>query len=88
VFVLEGVPAGAWVLMAQRAVFVPKAGSLPSRRDREAFGARPQLTGYYAVTIWLRSLSVRRGESESVELTDRNAWMRAIAEERRPEGTR
>jgi hypothetical protein len=81
-FVLERVPAGAWVLIAQRAVFVPKPGATPSRRERETFGPRPHLTGYYEVTIWLRTLSVRPGESESVELTDRSAWMRAIAEER------
>ncbi len=84
-FVLERVPAGAWVLIAQRAVFVSKPGTAPSRRERQSFGSRPHLTGYYAVTIWLRTLSVRPGESESVELTDRNAWMRAIAEERSPD---
>ncbi|MGH7309664.1 MAG: hypothetical protein ACREK6_13290 [Candidatus Rokuibacteriota bacterium] len=87
-FVLERIPAGAWVLIAQRAVFVPKLGTAPSRRERESFGSRSHLSGYYAVTIWLRTLSVRPGESESVELTDRNAWMRAIAEERSPEGGR
>jgi len=87
-FVLERVPAGAWVLIAQRAVFVSKPGAPPSRRERESFGPRPHLTGYYAVTIWLRTLSVRPGESESVELTDRNAWMRAIAEERGLDGGR
>jgi hypothetical protein len=83
-FVLDGIPAGAWVLIAQRAVFVPKPGAGPSRRDRQSFGTRSLMTGYYAVTIWLRTLSVRPGESESVELSDRNAWMRAIAEERGP----
>jgi hypothetical protein len=87
-FVLERVPAGAWLLMAQRAVFVPKASATPPKRDRDAFGPRAPMTGYYAVTIWLRPLSVRRGESASVELTDRNAWMRAIAEERDPTGGR
>jgi hypothetical protein len=83
-FALERIPAGAWVLMAQRAVFVPKPGSSPSKRDRDIFEPRSPMTGYYAVTIWLRSLSVRAGESESVELTDRSAWMTAIAEERTP----
>ncbi len=87
-FVLERVPAGAWLLMAQRAVFVPKASSPPPRRERDAFGSRQPMTGYYAVTIWLRPLSLRPGESASVELTDRNAWMRAIAEERGPGGRR
>ncbi|MGH7313451.1 MAG: hypothetical protein ACREJV_09780, partial [Candidatus Rokuibacteriota bacterium] len=84
-FVLDQVPAGPWLLIAQRAVFVPKPGAPPSRRAGESFRPRSHLTGYYAVTIWLRALSVRSGESQSVELTDRNAWMRAIAEERAPD---
>ena len=87
-FVLGQVPAGAWLLIAQRAVFVPIAGAAPSRRDRESFRPRSRLTGYLAVTIWLRELTVRSGESQSVELTDRSAWMRAIAEERAPQSRR
>lgn len=87
-FVLGQVPAGAWLLVAQRAVFVPIAGDPPSRRERESFQPRSRLTGYLAVTIWLRELTVRSGESETVELTDRNAWMRAIAEERAPQSRR
>src|SRR5262245_641306 len=88
-FVLERVPAGDWVLMAQRAVFVPKAAAAPPpKRERDVFGPRPHMTGYYAVTIWLRPLSVRQGESASVELPDGNAWMRAVAEERDPAGGR
>ncbi len=87
-FIIERIPAGAWVLIAQRAVFVPKPGAAPSRRERGSFGPRSHLSGYYAVTIWLRTLSVRPGELESVELTDRNAWMTAIAEERSPDGGR
>jgi hypothetical protein len=88
-FVLGQVPAGAWLLIAQRAVFVPIAGAAaPSRREREGFRPRSRMTGYLAVTIRLRELTVRSGESQSVELTDRNAWMRAIAEERAPQSRR
>jgi len=81
-FSVEGLPAGTWLLIAQRAVFVPKNPNTMSKRDRELFERRPQLTGYYAVTFWLRELTITPGQSTDVELTDRNAWMTGIAEER------
>jgi hypothetical protein len=34
------------------------------------------------VTFWLRELTIAPGQSTDVELTDRNAWMTGIAEER------
>ena len=81
-FSIEGLPAGAWLLIAQRAVFVPKKPGAMSKQDRELFERRPQLTGYYAVTFWLREVTIAPGQSTDVELTDRNAWMTGIAEER------
>jgi hypothetical protein len=81
-FSVEGLPAGAWLLLAQRAVFVSKQSSSLSKRDRELFDRRPQLTGYYAVTFWLREITIVPGQATDVELTDRNAWMTGIAEER------
>jgi len=81
-FLIEDLPAGAWLLIAQRAVFVPKQPGALSKRDRELFERRPQLTGYYAVTFWLREVTIAPGQSTDVELTDRNAWMTGIAEER------
>jgi hypothetical protein len=81
-FSVEGLPAGAWLLLAQRAVFVPKGSGPMSKRDRELFDRRPQLTGYYAVTFWLREITIKAGQATDVELTDRNAWMTGIAEER------
>lgn len=81
-FSIEGLPAGAWLLLAQRAVFVPKTSGPMSKRDRELFDRRPQLTGYYAVTFWLREITIAPGQATDVELTDRNAWMTGIAEER------
>jgi hypothetical protein len=90
-FLIEDLPAGAWLLIAQRAVFVPKQPGSMSKRDRELFDRRPQLTGYYAVTFWLRELTIAGGQSATIELTDRNVWMTGIAEERLdagPEGRR
>jgi hypothetical protein len=81
-FLLEGLPAGAWLLIAQRAVFVPKQAAAPSKRDRELFERQPRLTGYYAVTFWLQPLTIAPGQTATIELTDRNAWMTGITEER------
>jgi hypothetical protein len=87
-FVLEGVPAGSWLLVAQRATFVAKGASHASRRDREVFAPRSGLAGYYAVSVWLREITLAGGQWEALELTDRNVWMTAIAEEREPGASR
>ena len=81
-FDVQAVPAGAWLLIAQRAVYTRKDSSQLSKRQRQLFERQPRLTGYYAVTIWLQELTVSPGSLEVVELTDRNAWMTAIQEER------
>ncbi|MGH7325914.1 MAG: hypothetical protein ACREJ9_14900 [Candidatus Rokuibacteriota bacterium] len=81
-FAFEALPAGNWLLIAQRAVFVPKGSPAVSKRDRETFASRPRFTGYYAVTIWVRELTVAPGQWTELELTDRNVWMTALAEER------
>ena len=81
-FLIEDLPAGAWLLIAQRAVFVAKNPGSLSKRDRELFDRRLQLTGYYVVTFWLRELTITPGQSISIELTDRNTWLTGIAEER------
>lgn len=81
-FDVQGIPAGGWLLIAQRAVYTRKESSQLSKRERRLFERQPKLTGYYAVTIWLRELTVSPGSLEVVELTDRNAWMTAVQEER------
>jgi hypothetical protein len=81
-FLIEDLPAGPWLLIAQRAVFVPKQPGSLSKRDRELFQRRLQLTGYYVVTFWLRELTIAPGQSTSIELTDRNTWLTGITEER------
>lgn len=87
-FAVEGLPAGRWMLMAQRAVFVPKGSPTMSKRDRETFASRPRFIGYYAVTIWVQELTIAAGQWIELQLTDRNAWMTALAEEREPSAGR
>lgn len=81
-FEVGKLPAGSWLLLAQQATYVRKGSSKLDQRQRQHFARQPQLTGFYAVTVWVRELTVPAGESTTVELTDRNAWMTAIQEER------
>ncbi|HXF96575.1 MAG TPA: hypothetical protein VNI61_10805, partial [Gemmatimonadales bacterium] len=83
-FLVPEVPAGPWLLLGERRVWVDKPGPGLSRRERQIFRDRPRLLGYHAVTFWVREVPVLPGDRVSVELTDRNAWMTGIAEKRGP----
>ena len=88
-FTLEGVPAGPWVLLASRSTFVSKTshdrrGPAKSPHRPTPFPQPDKLMGYDVVTYWLREVTVVAGAVETVELTDRNAWMTGIAETRQP----
>lgn len=81
-FSVADLPAGEWMLIATRSVFVhrPSAGSNP--RERKTYLPRLRLIGYNAVSVWLRELTVAAGETRVVELSDRNVWFTGIEEER------
>ncbi len=88
-FTLEGVPAGPWVLLGVRSTYVSKAPQerpiapgTPARQPALPFPflVPDKLAGYYAVTYWLRELTVTGGGVEPVELTDRNVWFTGVAE--------
>lgn len=81
-FEVGELPAGEWLLIAERRRLVTKSSSAPNKRDREIFARTPRLTGYWVVTVWMRELAVAAGATETVELTDRNVWMTAIEERR------
>ncbi len=81
-FELQDVPAGAWLLLAEHAVRVRTPGS--GNRPGRAFRPQPRLVAYHAVTVWVREVVVEPGQTTTVELTERNAWMTGIAEERQP----
>jgi hypothetical protein len=89
-------PAGAWVLVAERSVFVsllsPRAGVAPStsaldplaRYSTSAyqhFLPSAKLVGYDAVTVWLRELSVEAGQTVTLDLHDRGIWLSGVVEE-------
>lgn len=84
-FEVTEVPEGDWLLVALRPVFVAgkaaseaKSKAKPGAKDK--FAPQPQVAGYYAVSVWVRELSVSAGVETTVALTDRNTWMTAIEE--------
>lgn len=85
-FEVGQLPAGEWLLIAERRRLVAKGSSAPNKRDLEIFARMPRFTGYWVVTVWLRGLAVAAGATEMVELTDRNVWMTAIEERRSSTG--
>lgn len=81
-FEVGGLPAGDWVLIAERRRLVTKNSTSANRRELDIFARTPRLTGYWVITVWLRELPVTPGATESLELNDRNVWMIAIEERR------
>jgi hypothetical protein len=88
IFTLDGIPAGPWILFASRSTYVNKSPRVPGPpRGQGApnpFLTPDRLAGYHVVTDWLRELTVVAGRVELIELTDRNAWLRGISENREP----
>jgi len=81
-FSTADLPAGDWLLIATRSVFVSRPSPKATSRERQAFPPSPRLVGYYAVSVWLRKLTVTGGGSETVELADRNVWFTGVVEDR------
>ena len=80
-FKIEDLPAGAWLLIATRSVFVDKASPRVTERERGTYAPALRLTGFSTVSVWLRELTVSTGLIQ-VELMDRNPWFTGIEEER------
>lgn len=91
-FTLDGIPAGPWVILAFRSTYINKAPQVrppppPGAPQRETKPPLPfippdKLAGYSMVTYWLREVTVAAGAVETVELTDRNAWLTGPIESR------
>jgi hypothetical protein len=90
------VPTGAWLLVAERSVFVPtsspRASATPTAQSLDPlarystsayqhFLPTTRLVGYDAVTVWLREISVDPGGTLALDLHDRGVWLSGIAEE-------
>jgi hypothetical protein len=90
------VPAGAWLLVARRSIFVkthsprpvgpPSALALDplalySTSQFQHFQPIARLTGFDAVSFWLREVEVTQGETVALDLHDRGVWLSAVEEE-------
>jgi hypothetical protein len=88
VFTLDNIPAGTWILLASRSTYVNKtppprpSAAPPPVRPPSPFLAPDKLAGYHVVTYWFRELTVAPGAIEALELTDRNAWLTGVREDR------
>ena len=89
-------PPGAWLLVADRSVFVQvqaaRASGAPtalaldplarySTNSYQHFLPSPRLVGYEAVSIWLRDLTVEPGQTVTFDLHDRGVWLSGVAED-------
>ena len=90
------VPPGAWVMFAERSVFVtlhstraeaaPSATALDplarySTSQYQHFHKVAKLVGFDAVSVWLRELDVEVGQTVAVDLHDRGLWLSGVVEE-------
>ena len=80
-FRLEGLPAGDWVLVATHAELVNRHVPSAGKKEQRTYTRPPRLSGYQAVTVWLRELTITGGRAEGLELTDRNGWFSGVVEE-------
>ena len=81
-FSIPDVPAGAWLVVVWHSspmdVSSPKAKS----KERQLYQMDGRLTGFQAVSVWLREVTIAKGETATLELTDRNEWFRGVIEEK------
>ena len=86
-YLFARVPAGEWLLIARSESVRRLPARGPSRRERERFVLRPKSLGYRDVTYWVTPVTVVAGDTVRIVLSDRNPWLRGVAEERKaPEG--
>jgi len=87
-FTVADLPAGDWLLIATHSVKIDKHAAAGPPKQRGVYAPKTHLTGYQRVTIWLREVTIEKGRSENVDLTDRGAWFSAVVEERAPDASR
>ena len=81
-FRIPEVPAGAWLVVVWQSAPVDVSSPKARGRERHLYQLEGRVTGYQAVTIWLREVAVGRGETATVDLNDRNEWFRGVIEEK------
>jgi len=91
------VPAGAWSVVVTHSVFQPVDRTPPGAPPRTANALDPlaryatapyrhflpstRVTGFDAVTVWLREVEVEAGGRVALTLHDRGVWLSGVIEE-------
>jgi len=87
-FVLADLPAGEWLLIATHSAKIEKHPDPKAPKKKSVYAPGTRLTGYQRMTVWLREVTVSKGSSESLDLSDRGAWFSGVVEERAPDASR
>lgn len=78
---VTGLPAGDWVLLAWREGGHQSKQHKVRDQDAKRYPDIPSTVTYSMVTYWRSRVTVRKGETVEVALSDRNVWMTAPRQE-------
>ncbi|HEV8616380.1 MAG TPA: hypothetical protein VGU22_12895 [Methylomirabilota bacterium] len=80
-FRVPDLPAGSWLLVGWYGQTVHTSAPKRTKKEQGLYSPGRRVIGFDAVQIWLRPITVGRGESEPIELTDRNVWFSGVEED-------
>jgi hypothetical protein len=78
---VTGVPAGDWILLAWREGGHQSKQQKVRDEDATRYPDVPGTVTYSMVTFWRSRVTIRKGETVEVALSDRNTWMTAPRQE-------
>ena len=81
-FRIAEVPAGDWLVLVWHSTPASVSPTKARGREQHTYQLPGRTTGFQAVVVWLREVTVVEGETVSIELTDRNEWFRGVIEEK------
>jgi len=82
-FRIADVPAGSWLVLVWHSTSQVVSAAKGSEREANIYQLPSRTTGFQAVTVWLRAITVAPGQTVSLELNDRNEWFRGVIEDKR-----
>jgi hypothetical protein len=80
-FRIPDVPAGSWLLVGWYGQTMHTSAPKRTKKEQGLYSPGRRVIGFDAVQIWLRPITVERGQSDPIELTDRNVWFSGIEED-------
>jgi hypothetical protein len=78
---VAGLPAGDWMLLAWREGGQQTKQHKVREQDSKRYPDVPSTVTYSMVTFWRSRVTVQKGETVEVSLSDRNVWMTAPRQE-------